>query len=823
MAKNLVIVESPAKAKTIEKFLGKDFVVKSSFGHIRDLPSKDISIDIEHGFKPKYVISEDKGKVVGELKKEVAKADMVWLASDEDREGEAIAWHLKETLGLKDDKTKRIVFNEITKTAILNAVANPREIDINLVNAQQARRVLDRIVGYEISPVLWKKVKPALSAGRVQSVAVRLIVEKENEIQSFASQTQYKVKAGFITAEGRDMTATLDTKFSSKEQAVDFLSACSEASFSVEAIETKPGKMSPPAPFTTSTLQQEASKRLGMSVSRTMLVAQQLYEAGYITYMRTDSVNLSDFALQQAEELIVSQYGKEYFKARKYANKIKGAQEAHEAIRPTQLSRQTIEADAQAQRLYDLIRKRTLASQMADAKTEKTNISICISNRSEKYIASGEVILFDGFLKVYSPDTDAEEGENKNSSAILPRVNQGEVLQHAYSKAQQSHTMPPARYNEAMLVKKLEDLGIGRPSTYAPTITTIQKREYVTKQDNPAKQREIVVLVLQNGKVSESCEKENYGSEKGKLHPTDIGSVVNNFLVEHFTDIIDYNFTAQVEKQFDLIAQGKESWQEMMAEFYTPFHKEVEATKESKRESGERLLGTDPQSGRNVYAKIGRFGAMIQIGETSDEIKPKFASLKSSQSISSITMEEALDLFKLPRVVATHDGKEIVANSGRFGAYISYNGKNYTLPKTTDPLEVGLEECLQVMEKKDKQTALVGKVLATKEGKDITLAYGRFGIYIKYNDENFRIPKGVSPDEITQQQALDIVEGTAKKQAAIKTFANGAELLEGRYGLYIKYNGKNYKIDKGLDAQNLSDEQVLQIISKPHTTKKRAK
>lgn len=820
MAKNLVIVESPAKAKTIEKFLGKDFVVKSSFGHIRDLPSKDMSIDIENDFQPKYVVSEDKGKVVSELKKEVQKADMVWLASDEDREGEAIAWHLKETLGLEPEKTKRIVFNEITKNAILNAVENPRDIDINLVNAQQARRVLDRIVGYEISPVLWKKVKPALSAGRVQSVAVRLIVEKETEIQNFKQHTLYKVKAAFLTNEGKHIFTTLDKKFETKEETLKFLNDCKEAIFSVEAIETKPSKTSPSAPFTTSTLQQEASKRLGMSVSRTMSVAQNLYEEGYITYMRTDSVNLSDLALAQAKEVIESEYGKEYLKIRKFSNKIKGAQEAHEAIRPTDLSRKEIIAEPAAQRLYDLIRKRTLASQMADAKLEKTNITIAISNREEKHIANGEVVLFDGFMKVYAPNREEDSTEDKESTSILPRVNQGEKLQHLYSKAQESHSTPPARYNEAMLVKKLEDLGIGRPSTYAPTITTIQKREYVNKQDNPAQQREIVVLFLENGNINEQQEQENFGSEKGKLHPTDIGTIVNNFLVEHFTDIIDYNFTAQVEKQFDKIAQGDESWQDMMKEFYTPFHKEVEATKESKKESGERLLGIDNASGKNVYAKIGRFGAMIQIGEISDEEKPRFASLKKTQSINTITLEEALDLFRLPRIVGILNEHEIVANNGRFGAYISYNAKNYTLPKGIDPMEVSFEECVEVIEKKDKQTELVGKVLATKDGKDITLAYGRYGMYIKYDENNFRIPRGVNAGEITAEQAIAIVSGETKKQEAIKTFACGAELLEGRYGVYIKYNGKNYKIPKENKAEELDDKIVEQIVNQPVIEKK---
>lgn len=821
MGKNLVIVESPAKAKTIEKFLGEGYEVKSSFGHIRDLTAKDMSVDIEHNFEPKYVISEDKGKIVAELKRAVKNADMVWLASDEDREGEAIAWHLKETLNLDPTKTKRIVFNEITKGAILNAIANPRDIDLNLVNAQQARRVLDRIVGYEISPVLWKKVKPSLSAGRVQSVAVRLIVEKEEEINRFKTDSYYRVKGDFSCQSGTLLGATLDTKLKTKEEALKFLTDCRDAVFTVKAVETKPGKMMPPAPFTTSTLQQEASRRLGMSVSRTMSVAQQLYEAGYITYMRTDSVNLSDYALAQAQEYITSVYGEEYHKTRKYANKIKGAQEAHEAIRPTLLKVEHISGDSSMQRLYDLIRKRTLASQMTEAKTQKTNITIAISKREEKYLASGEVILFDGFMKIYAPQADEDETQENRSGVILPKVMQGEALSHLVSKAKECFSTPPARYNEASLVKKLEELGIGRPSTYAPTITTIQKREYVSRQDNPSSQREVIILVLSGDNLTEGREKENYGMEKGKLHPTDIGTIVNSFLVEHFTDIIDYNFTAKVEKQFDKIAQGEENWQDMMHDFYTPFHSEVEATKDSKRESGERLIGTDPASGKNVYAKIGRFGAMIQIGETTDEDKPRFSSLKKNQSISTITLEEAIDLFRLPRVVGSQNGNEIVANNGRFGAYISFEGKNYTLPKDIDPLEVTLSQCLETIEKKNRQTALVGKVVATLEGKDITLAYGRFGMYIKYDDKNFRIPRGTSAADLTAEQAVAIVRGEAQKQPVLRTFASGAELVDGRYGPYIKYKDANYKIPKELDANALTEEEVQSIISTPQSPKRR--
>ena len=758
MAKNLVIVESPAKAKTIEKFLGKDFVVMSSFGHIRDLPSKDMSIDLENNFEPNYIITDDKVKVVKELKAAVEKAEFVWLASDEDREGEAIAWHLKEALNLEESKTKRIVFNEITKTAILKAVENPRSIDLNLVNAQQARRVLDRIVGYEISPVLWKKVKPSLSAGRVQSVAVRLIVEREREIENFKENKTYKVVADFQTEKQALISATLNQRFSTKDQTIDFLKDSSESNFVVQAVETKPSKQSPSAPFTTSTLQQEASKKLGFSVARTMQVAQQLYEAGFITYMRTDSVNLSDQALAQAKELIIAEYGEEYFKSRKYSNKIKGAQEAHEAIRPTVLSNKEVNLDASAQRLYDLIRKRTIASQMSDAKIEKTQITIDISNREEKYLCHGEVILFDGFMRVYQHSTN--EDEETENTKILPAVIQGEKLTHLTTTASESYNSHPARYNEASLVKKLEDLGIGRPSTYAPTISTIQKREYVVKKDKAASVREIEIISLENNTINQKSKTENFGAEKNKLNPTDIGVIVNDFLCKHFTDVIDYNFTAEAEKEFDAIAQGKEEWKDMIKEFYTPFHKEVEASNNTERSSGERLLGQDPQSGKNVYAKIGRFGAMIQIGESSDEEKPRFASLTKEQSINTISLEEALNLFKLPRVVGEHNGIEIIANTGRFGAYISYNKTNVSIPKTSSPMTITLEECIALIEEKEK------------------------------------------------------------KQQPLKVFSNGAELLAGRYGAYIKYEGNNYKIPKGTTAENLTQEQVEEIITQTPTNKK---
>lgn len=763
MAKNLVIVESPAKAKTIEKFLGKDFVVMSSFGHIRDLPSKDMSIDLENNFEPNYIITEDKVKVVKELKAAVEKAEFVWLASDEDREGEAIAWHLKEALNLEESKTKRIVFNEITKNAILKAVENPRDIDLNLVNAQQARRVLDRIVGYEISPVLWKKVKPSLSAGRVQSVAVRLIVEREKEINNFKENKTYKVVADFQTSKQALISATLNQRFETKEQALEFLKESSSADFTVQAVETKPSKQSPAAPFTTSTLQQEASRKLGFPVARTMQVAQQLYEAGYITYMRTDSVNLSDLALSQAKELILKEYGEEYFKSRKYSNKIKGAQEAHEAIRPTVLSNTEVNLDSSAQRLYDLIRKRTIASQMADAKLEKTNITINISNRGEKYLCQGEVILFDGFMKVYQHTANDEEETENTNQKLLPAVNQGEKLQHLTTTATETFNNHPPRYNEASLVKKLEDLGIGRPSTYAPTISTIQKREYVIKMDKPASVREIEIIISQNNSIKQISKKENYGAEKSKLNPTDIGTIVTDFLSQHFTDVIDYNFTAEAEKEFDSIAQGKEDWKNMIRDFYTPFHNEVLASQKTERSSGERLLGVEPQSGKNVYAKIGRFGAMIQIGESTDEEKPRFASLTKEQSINTISLEEALNLFKLPRIVGQYNGMDIIANTGRFGPYISHNKVNASLPKTSSPMTISLEECIALLEEKNK------------------------------------------------------------KQLPIKTFANGAEILNGRYGAYIKYNGNNYKIPKQQNPEDIDDKILEEIISQTPTNSSKRK
>lgn len=822
MADNLVIVESPAKAKTIEKYLGKDFTVKSSFGHIRDLDKKTLGIDIEHGFKPDYIVPEEKKKVVSELKAEVKKAKTIWLASDEDREGEAIAWHLNETLSLKNKNTKRIVFNEITKTAILNAVANPREIDINLVNAQQARRVLDRIVGYEISPVLWKKVKPALSAGRVQSVAVRLIVDKEKEIEGFTDTYNFKVTASFVDKQTNSvLNAVLNRRFDTQEQSADFLKDCLKAKFTVHAVENKPGKKQPAPPFTTSTLQQEASRKLGFTVAQTMVVAQQLYEAGYITYMRTDSVNLSSYALEQAKEIIPTMFGKEYYKGRKFTTKSKGAQEAHEAIRPTVLSRTEIEGDNYQKRLYNLIWKRMIASQMADAKIEKTTIDIALDNNPNVFVCQAEVVLFDGFLKLYQVSVDEEDGQEQQPT-LIPKIAVNTPLTLIESKAQQNHSSQPSRYNEASLVKKLEDLGIGRPSTYAPTISTIQKREYVEKLNLPALQREIIVLTAKDGEISSKTETESFGKQTNKLAPTDIGRIVNTFLENNFKDIVDYNFTADVEKHFDSIAQGNEDWQKMLANFYKPFIQEVNNAKQNnEKQHGERLLGIDPSSGHNVYAKIGRYGAMIQIGEAKNEKgeKPIFASLKANQSINTITLQEALALFALPRNLGQYQGKDVVVCSGRFGAYIKWNDKNITLPKSCDPYTVELSSCISEIEKKIAKDNLVKdlpKQVALLDNQPIELNYGRYGLYLSFKQKNYKLPKGIEIDNITQQDAIDIVSG--KKKASntepLRVFDNGAQVLKGRYGEYIKFDGKNYKMPKGFDNKSLTNEELLKVIGK---------
>lgn len=835
MSKNLVIVESPAKAKTIEKFLGSDFVVKSSFGHVRDLSKKTISIDIENNFEPQYEISPDKVKTVNELKKLAKAAEVVWLASDEDREGEAISWHLMEALGLKENKTKRIVFHEITKTAITHAVENPRSLDINLVNAQQARRVLDRLVGYELSPVLWKKVKPALSAGRVQSVAVRLIVEREEEIRNFTTTSFYKV-IGIFDVKTASISAELSKRFEKKEDAVNFLNDCIKAIFTVSDVETKPAKKSPAPPFTTSTLQQEASRKLGFPVAKTMIVAQQLYESGLITYMRTDSVNLSNLAISMAKEEIEKLYGADYVKTRKYATKTKGAQEAHEAIRPTYMNNHSVNGDASQKRLYDLIWKRTIASQMADAQLEKTNITIDIDNRTEKFVARGEVIKFDGFLKVYLESNDDEDEENQKG--LLPPVKSGEKLNLNECNANQSFTQHPARYTEASLVKKLEELGIGRPSTYAPTISTIQKREYVIKEDRDGEIRKFDLITLKDKKIIATEKTEKTGFEKSKLFPTDIGSVVNKFLVQYFDTILDYNFTAEVEKEFDEIADGNLVWNKMIKDFYLPFHESVEKTlKESERVKGERLLGIDPKTQKNVYVKIGRYGAMAQIGDTQSEEKPTFAGLKKGQSLDSITLEEALSLFDLPRISGKFEDLEMTVAIGRFGPYIRHDGKFYSLTKTDDPYEVSEERCIEIIKNKritdaakNELAQFFPKNLGEYEKNEVVVSIGRFGPYITHNKTNFPVAKSQDLLALTLEEAIEYIQGKKKKTAekALKEFPENLDVkvLSGRYGAYIRIGKDNYKITGDKEAKDLTLADCLKIAEEsgkaPKKTTKKA-
>jgi len=765
MIKNLVIVESPAKAKTIEGFLGKDFIVKSSFGHVRDLAKKQLGVDIEHDFKPNYEIPADKSKLIKELRKLASEAELVWLASDEDREGEAISWHLAETLQLDESKTRRIVFHEITKTAITEAIQHPRGIDKNLVDAQQARRVLDRLVGFEISPILWKKVKPALSAGRVQSVAVRLIVEREDEIKAFVSGYNYRVTAVFtVPAENGQprIAAELSKRFAEKPQAVDFLNTCIGAAFRISDIETKPARKSPAPPFTTSTLQQEASRKLGYSVAKTMLVAQQLYEEGKITYMRTDSVNLSKMALEMAREEISRLYGDKYVKTRQYATKSKGAQEAHEAIRPTYMNKQDISGDDAQRRLYELIWKRTIASQMSDAELERTNVSIAVTPAdsiagkplSEKFIARGEVIKFDGFLRVYIESSDDELSET--DEAVLPPLKIGENLQLAEMLATQKFTQQPPRYTEASLVKKLEELGIGRPSTYAPTISTIQKREYVVKEDRPGTKRSFEVVKLAGNKVTEEVKTENTGFEKSKLFPTDIGSLVNTFLVQNFENILDYNFTASVEKEFDEIAQGQKVWNQMIREFYHPFAVQVKETMQnSDKVKGERLLGQDPETGKNVYVKIGRFGPMVQIGEAEDDEKPKFASLKKGQSMESLTLAEAMKLFDFPRLIGTYEDAELTVAIGRFGPYVKHKSAFYSLTKADNPATIDADRAVELIEEKRKKES--ERIIRTyPEDAEVQVLNGRYGPYIAIGKSNYRIPKSTDPSTLTLDQCREI-------------------------------------------------------------------
>lgn len=765
MQENLVIVESPAKAKTIEKFLGKGYTVTSCMGHIRDLQKKDFGIDLEKNYQPKYVVTPDKKKIVADLKKLAKDAQTVWLASDEDREGEAIAWHLKEVLKLDPQKTKRIVFHEITKDAIQRAIENPRSIDENLVNAQQARRVLDRIVGFEVSPVLWKKVKPALSAGRVQSVAVRLIVEREREIINFNSETWYRVTGTFLAKDENgnpaELKAELNKRFSTKKEAHAFLEKCQSAEFSIADVVKKPGKRSPAQPFTTSTLQQEASRKLGFSVSQTMAVAQRLYESGKITYMRTDSVNLSNLAISTAKQKITELHGEEYVKIRKYHTKSKGAQEAHEAIRPTYMSNETVSGSAQEQRLYELIWKRTMASQMADAQLEKTTVTISVSTAPELFTATGEVIIFDGFLKVYMESTDDENGNASNGQDIIPPLKAKDVLRMSSILATQRFSQRPPRYTEASLVKKLEELGIGRPSTYAPTITTIQNRNYVVKEDRPGVEREFDIVTLKSGKISEKIKTEITGAEKSKLFPTDIGMVVNDFLMENFEQIMDFNFTASVEKEFDDIAEGEKVWNEMIDKFYQPFHGQVEdVLKNSERSKGERILGTDPKTGKQVSVKIGRFGPVAQLGEASTEEKdekPQFASLRAGQHLETITLEEALDLFKLPRDLGEFENKKVTVSIGRFGPYVRHDNKFVSLGKEDDPFTVGLERAIELIEaKREKDRKAVINVF--EEEPELKVLNGRWGPYISFKKKNFKIPKKMKAEELTLEDCRKIIE-----------------------------------------------------------------
>ena len=763
MQENLVIVESPAKAKTIEKFLGEDYKVMSSYGHIRDLKKKELSIDPKT-LEPDYEIPDEKKKLVSELKSNAKKAKKIWLASDEDREGEAISWHLCEVLGLDEAKTNRIVFHEITKSAILDAIKSPRHLNMDLVNAQQARRVLDRLVGFKLSPVLWRKVKPALSAGRVQSVAVRLIVEREREIQAFRSEPYYRVNAlfGITNADGSqsEVKAELDTRFKTHEEAVAFLEQCKDAKFAVSNITKKPLRRTPAPPFTTSTLQQEAARKLGFTVSQTMMVAQRLYESGRITYMRTDSVNLSSLAINTSKDEIIKLWGKEYSKTRNYHTHAKGAQEAHEAIRPTFMSQAEIDGTAQEKRLYELIWKRTAASQMADALIDKTTVTIDIAGSQAKFIANGEVVTFDGFLKVYRESTDEDDNNQEEATHMLPVMQVGNVLERREITSTERFSMGPIRYTEASLVHKLEELGIGRPSTYAPTISTIQQREYVQKGDKKGEERTYTVDTLKGTKVTSRERKEMVGSEKGKLLPTDIGIVVNDFLMANFPDIMDYNFTAKVEQQFDRIAEGKEEWNTMMKVFDKSFEPTVDKVMNARSEhkAGERQLGKEPETGKPVFVKIGRFGPVVQIGSADDTEKPRFSQLPSDKSIETITLEEALELFKLPRTIGEFEGSDVVIGAGRFGPYVMHNKKYVSLPKGTDPMKVTLEEAIQLIGEKREQEQK-RHIKAFDEDAKLEVLNGRYGPYIAYDGKNYRMPKALHEKaaELSYAECMEIV------------------------------------------------------------------
>ncbi|MCK5691274.1 MAG: type I DNA topoisomerase [Bacteroidales bacterium] len=760
MIENLVIVESPAKAKTIERFLGETFTVKSSFGHIRDLAKKNLGIDVEGGFAPQYIVPADKKKIVKELKSLAKKSNMVWLATDEDREGEAIAWHLFDELGLEKEKTQRIVFHEITKDAILNALKSPRQIDTHLVNAQQARRVLDRLVGFELSPLLWKKVKPSLSAGRVQSVAVKLIVEKEREIQKFTPKKYFRVTGKFLVPNGKggetQLKADLSKRFDNLKDAESFLSKCLTSEFSVDTVEKKPLKKNPAAPFTTSTLQQEASRKLGFSVNQTMSVAQRLYESGKITYMRTDSVNLSKLAIGTAAGKIKEDFGEKYLKTRNFTTKAKGAQEAHEAIRPTYMDKSSVEGSRQEQRLYELIWKRTIASQMSEAQLEKTTISILVSGAPERFIATGEVLIFDGFLKVYMESTDDDQEEE--AKGLLPPVKADDKLSRDIIEATEKTSMQPARYTEASLVKKMEELGIGRPSTYAPTISTVQNREYVVKEDRNGVDREMAQLVLSGDKLSQQHITEKYGYEKSKLFPTDIGMIVNDFLEQNFQNIMNFNFTASVEEEFDEIAEGDKDWPSMIERFYTPFHTKVDtATQTSERSKGDKKLGEDPKSGKPISVKIGRFGPIAQIGEASDEEKPRFASLLKGQSLETITLEEALDLFRLPRTLDSFEEEDLVIGVGKYGPYVRHKSKFYSLSKTDDPFTIESERAIEIIIEKRAQEEN-RNIKQFDEEPGLLILNGRYGPYISFNKKNYRIPKSRKPEELTLEECREIIE-----------------------------------------------------------------
>lgn len=823
MAQNLVIVESPAKARTLEKFLGSDYKVTSSFGHIADLPSKELGVDVEGDFSPKYVVSSDKKKIVAELKALAQKAKVVWLASDEDREGEAIAWHLAEELKLDQSKTKRIVFHEITKNAILHAIENPRKIDYNLVNAQQARRILDRLVGYELSPILWKKVKGGLSAGRVQSVAVRLIVEREREIESFNPEGSYRIDAEFVTADGNKFKAKLPKNFEAEEEARDFLQKNIGASYIISELVKKPATKSPAAPFTTSTLQQEASRKLYYSVGKTMTIAQRLYEAGLITYMRTDSVNLSNDAKTAAKDEIVVSYGSQYSKPRDYKSKVKGAQEAHEAIRPTDMSLHDFNGERDQARLYDLIWKRTLASQMSDAKLERTNVNIDIKGTKkveEHFTANGEMITFDGFLKVYLEGTDFEEEEQEG---MLPSLKKGDTPQNNYITATERFTRPPYRYTEAALVKQLEELGIGRPSTYAPTISTIITRNYVEKGTIEGLERKYLQLTLQKQQIKDRTMTEMVGSDKGKLVPTDIGMIVNDFLVDHFSNILDYNFTAKVEQDFDDIAEGKEEWKVMLKDFYSKFHPRVEDVEENaERESGERILGDDPVTGKPVLVRLGKYGPMAQIGAAEDDEK-KFASLRPDQQLHLVTFEEVMDLFKLPKTLGIYDAEEVEVNNGRFGPYVRIGKKFISLPKGMDPLDVDMAMAKKLIEEKKKADAPIYMY----EKLPVQKGVGRFGPFLKWNNMFINVSKKYDFDNLTEADVKILIEDKKQKDKdkLIKEWpAEGIKIEKARWGRFNLSKGKSkLELPKGTDTEKITLDEALALLAQKTPKKGGAK